>query len=61
MDKQSYELHEYYRKQISGQSRKITKLLKENKKLRIMLKQLTAITVELDKAYRNTGKLNDGS
>lgn len=54
-DKQTYELHEYYRKQISGQSRKITKLLKENKKLRIMLKQLTAITVELDKAYRNLG------
>ena len=57
MDKQSYELHEYYRKQISGQSRKITKLLKENKKLRIMWKQLTAQPWNLIKHIVTQGSL----
>lgn len=55
----AYNIREFYLKQISGQSRKITQLQKENKKLRVMLKQLTDITVELNKAYQK--ELQNGS
>ena len=37
---------EVLKKAISGQSRKINEILKENRKLRIMLRELTKIMVQ---------------